>query len=197
MLDLFALMARRLNHMRQLKHHEKKLLKKVDFLDWKKTNNMHEIKVLRQYHISDREDYSRYNKIVGQIQKMVAILRKLPSSDPERIRMSEALLDKLHQMAVVPTGKLLDECERVNVSDFCRRRLAVVLVRNKFTERAKDAVTMIEQGHVSIGPDVVSNPATHVTREMEDNIKWSQGSKIKRHTMKYQNELDDFELQAI
>lgn len=183
--------------MRQLKHHEKKLLRKVDFLDWKKTKNVREIKVLRRYHISDREDYTRYNKLVGDILKMVAILRKLPSSDTDRIRMSEALLDKLHQMAVVPTGKLLDECERVNTSDFCRRRLAVVLVNNKFSERVKDAVALIEQGHVSIGPDVVANPAVHVTREMEDNIKWSQGSKIKRHTMKYQNELDDFELQAI
>jgi U3 small nucleolar ribonucleoprotein protein IMP3 len=183
--------------MRQLKHHEKKLLRKVDFLNWKKTNNLREIKILRRYHISDREDYTRYSKIVGQIQKMVAILRKLPSSDADRIRMSETLLDKLHQMAVIPTGKLLDECERVNVSDFCRRRLAVVLVNNKFSERAKDAVQLIEQGHVSIGPDVASNPAVHVTREMEDNIKWSQGSKIKRHTMKYQNELDDFELAGI
>lgn len=183
--------------MRQLKHHEKKLLRKVDFLDWKKSNNINELRVLRRYHISDREDYTRYNKVIGRIHKMVTILRKLPSSDADRIRMSEALLDKLHQMAVIPTGKLLDECERVNVSDFCRRRLAVVLVNNKFSERVKDAVQLVEQGHVSIGPDVVSTPSVHVTREMEDNIKWSQGSKIKRHTMKYQNELDDFELQAI
>ena len=183
--------------MRQLKHHEKKLLRKVDFLDWKKSNNINEMRVLRRYHISDREDYTRYNKVIGRIHKMVTILRKLPSSDADRIRMSEALLDKLHQMAVIPTGKLLDECERVNVSDFCRRRLAVVLVNNKFSERVKDAVQLVEQGHVSIGPDVVSTPSVHVTREMEDNIKWSQGSKIKRHTMKYQNELDDFELQAI
>lgn len=183
--------------MRELKYHERKLLKKVDFLNWKSTNNLREIKVMRRYHISDRDDYSRYNKVAGQILKMVSILRKLPSSDADRIRMSEALLDKLHQMALVPAGKLLDECEKISVSDFCRRRLAIVLVNNKFAQQPKDAVELIEQGHVSIGPDVVSNPATHVTREMEDNIKWSQGSKIKRHTMKFQNELDDFELQAI
>jgi U3 small nucleolar ribonucleoprotein protein IMP3 len=183
--------------MRQLKHHEKKLLRKVDLLNWKKTSQVHEARALRRFHISDREDYARYNKLIGYIHKMVGILRKLPSSDADRIRMSEALLDKLHQMSVIPAGKLLDECEKINVSDFCRRRLAVVLVNNKFSERAKDAVQLVEQGHVSIGPDVVSNPAVHVTREMEDNIKWSQGSKIKRHTMKYQNELDDFELQGI
>jgi U3 small nucleolar ribonucleoprotein protein IMP3 len=183
--------------MRKLKFHEQKLLKKTDFLNWKKTNNVREIQVLRKYHIQDREDYTRYNKIVGMVSKMVALLRKLPSSDVDRIRMSEILLDKLHQMALIPAGKLLDECEKVNVSDFCQRRLAIVLTANKFSERAKDAVKLIEQGHVSIGPDVVSNPATHVTREMEDNIKWSVGSSVKRHTMQFQNQLDDFELQAI
>lgn len=183
--------------MRKLKFHEQKLLKKTDFLSWKKTNNVHEIKMLRRFHIQDREDYTRYNKLVGQIQKMVAILRKMPSNDSDRIRMSEAMLDKLHQMALVPAGKLLDECEKVNVSDFCKRRLSIVLTVNKFSERPRDAVSLIEQGHVSIGPDVVSNPCIHVTREMEDNIKWSVGSKVKRHTMKFQNQLDDFELQAI
>ena len=183
--------------MRQLKHHEKKLLKKTDFLNWKRTNNVHEIRIMRRFHITDREDYSRYNKIVGQVQKMVAVLRKLPASDSERIRMSETLLDKLHQMSVIQTGKLLDECLRVNVSDFCKRRLSYVLVRNKFCERPSDAVKLIEQGHVSVGPDVVSNASTHVTREMEDNIKWSMGSKVKRHTMQFQGQLDDFELQAI
>lgn len=185
------------SEMRQLKHHEKKLLKKTDFLSWKRTNNIHEIRIMRRYHITDREDYSRYNKMVGQISKMVSILRKMPSGDLERIRMTEALLDKLHQMSVVPTGKLLDECERVNVSDFCKRRLSYVLVCNKFCERPSDAVKLIEQGHVSIGPNVVSNASTHITREMEDNIKWSVGSKVKRHTMQFQEQLDDFELQAI
>jgi len=183
--------------MRELKHHEKKLLKKTDFLSWKRTNNIHEMKIVKRFNITDRQDYSRYNKLVGDIQKMVALLRKMPSSDSDRIRMSETLLDKLHQMSIIPTGKLLDECERVNVSDFCRRRLATVLTQNKFSERISDAVRLIEQGHVSIGPEVVSQPAVHVTREMEDNLKWSVGSKIKRHTMKFQNQLDDFELQAI
>jgi len=43
--------------MRQLKHHERKLLKKVDFLQWKSDQNIREVKVLRRYHIQDREDY--------------------------------------------------------------------------------------------------------------------------------------------
>ncbi|KFG29239.1 putative 40S ribosomal protein S4, partial [Toxoplasma gondii ARI] len=43
--------------MRQLKFHEKRLLKKVDFYNWKKEQNVREVKVLRRYLIQDREDY--------------------------------------------------------------------------------------------------------------------------------------------
>ncbi len=43
--------------MRKLKHHEQKLLKKVDFLTWKSEDNLREIKLLRRYHIQNREDY--------------------------------------------------------------------------------------------------------------------------------------------
>ena len=48
--------------MRKLKYHEQKLLKKTDFLNWKKEKNIREIKVLRRYHIHDREDYVKDNK---------------------------------------------------------------------------------------------------------------------------------------
>lgn len=46
--------------MRELKFHEKKLLKKVNFFDWKNENNLHELKVVRRYHLQDREDYTKY-----------------------------------------------------------------------------------------------------------------------------------------
>lgn len=47
--------------MRKLKFHEKKLLKKTNFFDWKKENNLHEVSVVRKYLLQDREDYSRQN----------------------------------------------------------------------------------------------------------------------------------------
>lgn len=44
--------------VRKLKYHEQKLLKKVDFLNWKADNNLHEVKVMRKFHIHKREDYT-------------------------------------------------------------------------------------------------------------------------------------------
>lgn len=45
--------------VRKLKYHEKKLLKKVDFISWKVDRNIREIQVLKRYHITKREDYSK------------------------------------------------------------------------------------------------------------------------------------------
>ena len=56
--------------IRKLKYHEAKLLKKTDFLNWKQDNNLREVKILRKYHIQDREDYHTYNKLVGYVTKV-------------------------------------------------------------------------------------------------------------------------------
>jgi U3 small nucleolar ribonucleoprotein protein IMP3 len=45
---------------RKFKFHEQKLLKKVNFMEYRKENNVREIKILRKYHIQKREDYTKY-----------------------------------------------------------------------------------------------------------------------------------------
>ncbi len=45
--------------MRKLKHHEQKLLRKVNFFEYKKEKNLREIKILRKYHVQKREDYTK------------------------------------------------------------------------------------------------------------------------------------------
>ncbi|GAB9473809.1 hypothetical protein Gpo141_00010955 [Globisporangium polare] len=180
--------------MRQLRHHEQKLLRKVDLLEWRKENNLHEIKVIRRYRIPDREQYHKYNRLVGHISRVVARLKKRPANDPFRIKTTEALLEKLYNMGLIQTKKSLLKAEEVNVSSLCRRRLPVVMVRVKMAETIKEAVTFVEQGHVRVGPGVVTDPAYLVTRSMEDFVTWVDSSKIKRTIMKYNDKLDDYDL---
>ena len=61
-------------------------------------------------------------------------------------------------------------------------------------ETLKEAVTFIEQGHVRVGPEVVTDPAFIVTRSFEDFVTWVDNSKIKRTIQKYNDKLDDYEL---
>ncbi|KAF4319209.1 hypothetical protein G195_006823 [Phytophthora kernoviae 00238/432] len=170
---------------RQLKYHEQKLLKKVDLLEWRKENNLHEIKVIRRYRIPDREQYHKYNRLAGHIRRVVARLKKRPANDPYRMKTTTTLLDKLFHMGLIQTKKSLLKAEEVNVSAFCRRRLPVVMVRVKMAESIKEATTFVEQGHIRVGPTVVTDPAFLVTRPMEDFVTWVDSSKIKRHIQKY------------
>ncbi|XP_054797472.1 uncharacterized protein LOC129302563 [Prosopis cineraria] len=114
--------------------------------------------------------------------------------DPFRIEMADKLLEKLYNIGVIPTRQSITLCDRLTVSSFCRRRLATVLVRLKFAEYLKEAVTYIEQGHIRVGPETVTDPAFLVTRNMEDFITWVDSSKIKRKVLQYNDKLDDYDL---
>jgi U3 small nucleolar ribonucleoprotein protein IMP3 len=97
-------------------------------------------------------------------------------------------------MGVIPTKKSLVQLEKLPTSAFCRRRLAVVMVRSKMCETVKEAAAFVEQGHVRVGPNIVTDPAFHVTRGMEDFTTWTDTSRIKRKVMKYNDALDDYDL---
>ena len=77
--------------MRELKFHEQKLLKKVNFLQWKSDQNLREIQVLRRYHVQNRDDYVKYSKVAGQITKLAAKLKLLKQDDPVRTKTTNLL----------------------------------------------------------------------------------------------------------
>ena len=97
-------------------------------------------------------------------------------------------------MGVITTKKSLAQVDKLTTSSFCRRRLSVVMVRLRMSETLREAVTFIEQGHVRVGPDTVTDPAFLVTRSMEDFVTWVDTSKIKRKVLQYNDQLDDFDL---
>ncbi|KAF3337863.1 U3 small nucleolar ribonucleoprotein IMP3-like protein [Carex littledalei] len=179
--------------MRKLKYHEKKLLKKVDFLDWKSEHGHREALVNRRYHLTERDDYKKYSTICRGVQKLINTIKQMDPRDPFRVQMTDSLVEKLYNMGVIPSKKSLLKCEKLSVSSFCRRRLATVMVKLKFAEHPREAVIYIEQGRVRVGPETVTDPAFHVTRNMEDFVTWVDSSKIKRKVLAYNEQLDDYD----
>ena len=57
-----------------------------------------------------------------------------------------------------------------------------------------EAVAFVEEGHVRVGPEMVTDPAFLVTRNMEDFITWVDTSRIRRAVDKYNDKIDDFAL---
>ncbi|CAO2654371.1 Nn.00g111040.m01.CDS01 [Neocucurbitaria sp. VM-36] len=188
--------------VRKLKHHEQKLLKKVDFNTYKSDNDHREAAVMRRYAIQGRDDYRKYNQLCGSMRQLAHKLANLDPADPFRRRHEDLMLEKLYDMGILGTGgggrgKLSDIEHKLTVSAFARRRLPVVMTRLRMADHVQAAVSIIEQGHVRVGTDVVTDPAYLVTRSMEDFVTWVDSSKIKRNIMKYRDKLDDFELEAL
>ena len=180
--------------LRKLKHHEQKLLKKVNFLDWKDERNLHQATVVGKFGLSDRDEYMKYYKVIAKLKKLTLALSELPVEDPYRQMMTMAVLKKLHDMGLIEKAQSLVDADKVTVSSICRRRLAVVLRSLKMCEHMSQATTFVQQGHVRIGPQVVTDPAVLVTRKMEDFVTWADDSKIREKILRHNDEMDDYDL---
>ncbi|KAL3870319.1 hypothetical protein ACJMK2_038394 [Sinanodonta woodiana] len=180
--------------VRKLKYHEKKLLKKVDFISWEVDNNLHELKVMKKYYIQRREDYTKYNKLSRHIRELARKIKELDVKDPFRTEATSQLLEKLNSMGLIPTKRSLALADTVTASSFCRRRLPVVMVKNNMAETLKTATTFIEQGHIRVGPEVITDPAFLVTRQMTDFITWTDTSAIRKQVLDYNEMRDDFDI---
>ncbi|XP_055702797.1 U3 small nucleolar ribonucleoprotein protein IMP3 [Phlebotomus papatasi] len=180
--------------VRKLKYHEEKLLKKVDFFKWNADNTLHENKIMRKYHIRKREEYTMYNKLSRDIREVARKIATLDSKDTFRTECCSKLLEKLYILGLIPTKWDLNNVDKITASSFCRRRLPVLMVRNKMSETTKNATKLVEHGHVRVGADVVKDPAFLVSRTFEDFVTWVDGSSIKQHVLEYNDLRDDFEL---
>lgn len=174
---------------------------------------------MRRYGIQGRDDYRKCttshnpirsphltplpdNQLCGSMRQLAHRLANLDPSDPCRRKHEDLMLEKLFDLGVLGTGgggrgKLSDVEHKVTVSAFARRRLPVVMARLRMADHIQAAIKLIEQGHVRVGTDVITDPAYLVTRSMEDFVTWVDSSKIKRNIMKYRDKLDDFELEAL
>ena len=97
-------------------------------------------------------------------------------------------------MGITNSRQGLGEIEKINVSVFCRRRLPVLMQKLKMAETVKEAIMYIEQGHIRVGVETVTDPAFHVNRNMEDHVTWVKDSKIRQQIKDYEGERDDFDL---
>lgn len=85
-------------------------------------------------------DYRKYNALCGSLRQLAHKLSELdPDSDALRKKIESELLEKLWRMGILKQsreqGAALSRVEReVTVSAFCRRRLAVLMVRSGMVE---------------------------------------------------------------
>ena len=135
----------------------------------------------------------RYNRLVGKITSLISKLTLLTADNQTRIQNTRILIDKLYNMGLITTASL-EKAEKLSVSALCRRRLAVMMVKLKFAETLKQAVSYVEQGNIRVGPHIITDPAFLVTRAMEDWMTWAPGSAMQRAVLDYNDKADDYDL---
>jgi len=124
---------------------------------------------VRRYRIQQPEDYVKYNRLCNQLRGLAHKLSLLPPTDSFRQKHEDLLLQKLFDIGVLGTGgggrgKLSDVEHKVTVSAFCRRRLPVVMQRLGMAQTLEQAATYIEQQHVRVGVELITDPAFLVSR---------------------------------
>ena len=181
--------------VRKLKYHEQKLLKKTNFFEWPKQANPNEALVRRRYHIATPTDYLVYNRLAGMIGKLTGMLSCLAANDPVRAELTINLLDKLWDMGIISDKNSLAHLRSVSAASIARRRLAVIMhARLKMAESVSLATRLIQQGHVRVGPECITNEAFLVSRVAEQWVTWSLTSKFRAKIADYQGQRDDFDL---
>ncbi|KAF3601752.1 hypothetical protein Bca4012_086562 [Brassica carinata] len=55
--------------MRKLKFHEKKIIRKTNFLEWKREGGHRENLITNRYHMGGRDDYKKYRGLCRMMQK--------------------------------------------------------------------------------------------------------------------------------
>ncbi|KAL8743770.1 MAG: hypothetical protein Q9190_003917 [Brigantiaea leucoxantha] len=181
--------------VRKLKHHEQKLLKKVSLHTYRSDPTHRIASISRRYHLPSPATYHSYSRLCGNLRHLAHLLSLLSPDSAFRTRITTLLLQKLYSIGLLSQGTQLSEVERsITVSKFCRRRLGVLMTRLGMEATVSGASKLVEQGHVRVGVDVVTDPAFLVTRGMEDYVTWVDGSKVRRNILKYRGEADDFDL---
>jgi hypothetical protein len=121
----------------------RRLLRKVDFHNYKSDGGHREHQVRQRYLLQDPMDYKKYNALCGSLRQLAHKLSQLdPETDPLRKKLESELLEKLWRMGILKQsreqGAGLSKVEReVTVSALCRRRLAVFMVRSGMVETIK------------------------------------------------------------
>mmetsp|Transcript_3531 Transcript_3531/g.13506 ORF Transcript_3531/g.13506 Transcript_3531/m.13506 type:complete len:203 (-) Transcript_3531:640-1248(-) len=198
--------------LRSLKPHERRIVKKVDFYNWKTeekvTAKIAIINHIRNFGLSGHDEYYRYNDIRKKINECLLDLygkrMNAASSDGELKGFLDSqidvLCDKLYAMGVLDGKNEFKESftkHGIPIDRFLRRRLTFVMSNELgMGETVKKANRFIKDGHVKVGPKVITDPAFLVTRTLEDYVTWSQKSNIRKTVLKYNNMWDDYDVEA-
>ncbi|KAI6239983.1 U3 small nucleolar ribonucleoprotein IMP3 [Aphelenchoides fujianensis] len=113
----------------------------------------------------------------------------MPDNNPNKKVFVRQLLDKCVDIGLIPAADT--RADRISASSFCRRRLPTIMKKTGMIGSIRQAAQMVEEGHVRVEQELVTDPAFLITRQQSDFVTWAPGSKVRLHVRQYNNEHDD------
>lgn len=128
--------------LRKLKYHEQKLVKKVDFLNWKSDGKeevrVAALKIIAKYNLRDHEEFFKYARISQQVNTTLDSIRALQGDEYTAFKREqlELVARKLFTMGIINSvDEVLDNAQfKTKTSQFCARRLSYMLKVKKFVQ---------------------------------------------------------------
>jgi len=178
--------------MRKFKPHEKRLLRKVDFLKWD-TDNIASKIVKRKYNLSSNKEYNFFNRTVGLIKKLHSVLSHLDNNNKTKKRISESLVYKLQELGVMKKEDDFESLKKMTVSDFLERQITFVMKKIKIGNSVKENIKLIKTGQVKLGSKIVTNDKLLIPKKYEKFIELKPTGKISKSIKRFYNKDDDYE----
>jgi small subunit ribosomal protein S9e len=136
-----------------------------------------ELKIVGEFGLKNKRELWRVQYAVSKIRKAARTLLTLPENDTQRIFEGASLLRRLTRLGVLDDDhQKLDYVLSLSPQNFLERRLQTQVWRKALAKSAHHSRALIFQRHISVGEQLVNQPAFLVWKESEGDIKYSANS---------------------
>lgn len=145
-----------------------------------------ELKLCGVYGLKNKREVYRVDTQVSKIRTTARDLLKEDESSPRRAFEGPALLRRLQRYGILETSKnKLDYVLSLTVEDFLNRRLQTIVKQKNLASSIHQARCMIEQGHIRVGDQIVTNPGFMVRLSQEQNVDLVATSTLNENSGKH------------
>jgi small subunit ribosomal protein S4 len=139
---------------------------------WQGDRIQEEKRLLEEYGLTSKEEVWKAQSTVRKFRRQA---RKLNAADDPS--QEEDLLNKLTDLGILEDDATINDILDTDIEDILERRLQTIIYRRGLADTPKEARQFITHGHIMIDDRRVTVPSYLVSRDEEDAIRISPGSK--------------------
>jgi small subunit ribosomal protein S4 len=133
-----------------------------------------ELGLLGQYGLRNKHELWRNETMLSKFRGIARSL--IGESTEQRKRMEDELLGRLKRLGILPETAVLDDVLDLTIEAILERRLQTIIFRKGLSKTIQQSRQLITHGHIMIGSRRTTIPGYIVTKQDENQVKYSSGS---------------------